>query len=161
MYRAAFYLVKEYVFSVPAFRRKVFQISILVDTMFLTKLLPELASNYTKLSRSSCASQENRILWWKAVVSWNILLLPHWPAWIVIISLRLSISSAIGYTEDLSSPGHCCKTIQGLITTSLKYTDYKFPYLQTRLAYPSLSIRAKATLGHASDVELDRFSFKR
>lgn len=39
------YLVEEDVFSVATLSRKVFQISILADAMFLAELLPELTTN--------------------------------------------------------------------------------------------------------------------
>lgn len=39
------YLIEEDVLSIPAFGRKVFQIAILADTMFLTQLLPKLTAD--------------------------------------------------------------------------------------------------------------------
>jgi hypothetical protein len=39
-------LVEENVLAIPAFGREILEIPILIDPMFLTQLLPELATNY-------------------------------------------------------------------------------------------------------------------
>jgi hypothetical protein len=72
-------LVEKDILSIAAFSREVLKIPILADTVFLTKLLPKLTANYEMLIQAGavgvmeCAS--------------NVLLLPHWPAWMVMISL--------------------------------------------------------------------------
>lgn len=72
------YLVEKHVLSVSTFCCEIFEISILTNSMLLTKLWPELGSNYASVNKS-CVRPDAR----------DILLLPHWPAWIVIISLTL------------------------------------------------------------------------
>jgi hypothetical protein len=88
-------LVEEDIFAVAAFGRIVLEVSVFVDTVLLAELLPELLADYTVLSAPSylgcklgrCAY----LVWsmWGMVKGYavDVPLLPHWPAWSVIISL--------------------------------------------------------------------------
>jgi hypothetical protein len=67
-------LVEEDVLAVAALGRKVLQVAILVDAVLEAELLPELAPDWVR----------QWLAWDKAE---GLLLLPHWPAWIVINSL--------------------------------------------------------------------------
>lgn len=40
------YLVEEHIFPIPTLSRKLFEVPILTNAVFLTKLLPELAPDY-------------------------------------------------------------------------------------------------------------------
>lgn len=76
-------LVEEDVFAVAAFGREVFEVAVLVDAVFETKLAPELGADWR--------------WWWcqlivacdRSVLCCHSPLLPHWPAWSVMISLWL------------------------------------------------------------------------
>jgi len=74
-------LIEEDVLPIPTLCREVFQIPILTDTMFLTELLPELATNFIcpLLSVHDVPTVDGD--------GEGVPLLPHWPAWMVIISL--------------------------------------------------------------------------
>lgn len=90
------YLIEKHVLSVSTFCCEVFEISILTDSMLLTKLRPELGSNYVSVNKSRIRLGAS-----------DILLLPHWPAWIVIISLTL-IQSHCSNSLLCLLPWHCC-----------------------------------------------------
>lgn len=51
--------------------------------MFQTKLLPELASNLTRVKLIASQALQS----FEIGYGYNSLLLPHWPAWMVMISL--------------------------------------------------------------------------
>lgn len=87
------YLVEKHVLSVTTFCGEIFEISILTDSMLLTKLRPELGSNYASVNK-------NRV----RPGACDILLLPHWPAWIVMISLT-SIQSQSSFFSTVSYLG--------------------------------------------------------
>ena len=79
------YLVEENIFPISTLSCKIFQISILAYSMLLTQLLPKLAPNYKniRLERSDLSRQQGSKRDWRCV-----LLFPHWPACMVIISLE-------------------------------------------------------------------------
>lgn len=76
-------LVVEDVFAVAALGRKFLEVTVLVDSMLLAELLPELASDCPNAS-----DLLTRLNITQAGSAKNSLLLPHCPAWMVIISLR-------------------------------------------------------------------------
>ena len=76
------HLVEEDVLAITTLGRKVFKISVLVDAMLLAELLPELASN--------CGNSRSVTLpcgRFGLQGGDEVPLFPHWPAWIVMISL--------------------------------------------------------------------------
>lgn len=96
-------LVVKHILAVPALGGKVLEVAILADSVLLAELLPELASNC--LPRQQCLGQLPRprqmprppavsargVADRRAVRETSYsLLLPHCPAWIVIISLCMS-----------------------------------------------------------------------
>lgn len=89
-------LIEEYVFPVTAFCREVFEVTILTDTVLLAELLPKLAPNclICQISMPSLRVVTIRM----RVGGWDqfrecVPLLPHWPACIVIISLRIALAT--------------------------------------------------------------------
>lgn len=84
-------LVEKHIFAIAALGREVFKVAILRNTVFLAQLLPELTANFVgnrsadELQLPACFEstrhsgvRKNR---------GDSLLLPHWPAWTVMISL--------------------------------------------------------------------------
>lgn len=102
-------LVEKDILAIAALGREVLQVSILADTMLQAQLLPELTTDYREspLARTIlgfhcimypavfqlgiCAIVVLGVLRSKSAEESNIPLLPHWPAWIVIISLRKAL----------------------------------------------------------------------
>jgi hypothetical protein len=75
-------LVEKDIFAVAAFGSKVFEVAVAIDAVFLAQLLPELRAHCTKcVSRVEAPNQAEREV--------TIPLLPHWPAWSVMISLHV------------------------------------------------------------------------
>lgn len=60
------YLVEKHVLSIPTFSCEIFEVSILTDSMLLTKLRPELGSDYASVNKSCFGPGVS-----------DILLLPH------------------------------------------------------------------------------------
>jgi hypothetical protein len=77
-------LVEEDIFAVTALGREVFEVAILVYTVLEAELLPELAADC-----SGGLGTRTLLLMWGLGV-FDEPLLPHWPAWSVIISLLRS-----------------------------------------------------------------------
>ena len=88
------YLVEKHILAITAFVGELFQISILTDAMFETKLLPELCANWGTISAIQVHYRVGEGMWWslqgqfrgvRKRVGWDcvagaIPLLPHWPA---------------------------------------------------------------------------------
>jgi hypothetical protein len=106
-------LVEEDIFAVAAFGRIVLEIAILVDAVLLTELLPELLPDCTVLSAPFCLRSDLRrrvcLMWGMAEgYAVNVPLLPHWPAWSVIISLwRHQYPCAIRIAPCLRTAASC------------------------------------------------------
>ena len=81
-------LVKEDILPVPAFCGEVFEIAILTDSMLQAQLLPELTTDCEHVSIDLPSNITTTCT--NASVLGDSLLLPHWPAWMVMISLLLS-----------------------------------------------------------------------
>lgn len=92
------YLIKENVLSVSTLCCKIFQVTILAYAMFLTQLLPKLTADFFDVSKQGVAR--------KAGNKAYILLLPHWPAWMVIISLMAVRRRPPSAQTDLGVPRH-------------------------------------------------------
>lgn len=88
-------LVEEDVLAIAAFSRKVLEVAILANSMFLAKLLPKLASNYISLVSRRTLSAWSKSIYGDWVRARDILLLPHWPAWTVMISLDSKVKNAV------------------------------------------------------------------
>lgn len=89
------YLVEEDVLAIPSLGRKVLEISILIDPVLLTQLLPELTAHYKKrvlVSQNALVPVVFYVAQMRGVLATvhrkSIPLLPHWPAWMVMISLH-------------------------------------------------------------------------
>lgn len=76
-------LVEEDIFAVAAFGREVFKVAVLIDAMLKAKLPPELRADW-RAYQYACDRSVGGIQ--------NPPLLPHWPAWSVMISLRPSVA---------------------------------------------------------------------
>lgn len=104
------YLIEEDILAIATFGREILQISVLVDSMLLAQLLPKLTTDLRKrdtVSESGSVISNSVFLRVHMIGSdefehitscgagrlievggVHIPLLPHWPAWIVMISLH-------------------------------------------------------------------------
>ena len=86
-------LVVEDILAVAALGRKVLQVPVLVDPMLLAELLPELTANCISVSALLVRARievRRRVNGNRGTGDYS-LLLPHWPAWIVMISLPAAL----------------------------------------------------------------------
>ena len=89
--RRGVYLVEEDVLPIPSLGGEVFEVAVLADSMFLTEMLPELTSDLeTRRERDDVPRARGRVRFSHDPGGSTIPLLPHWPAWIVMISLALA-----------------------------------------------------------------------
>ena len=92
--RSVPYLVEEDILPIPSLGGKIFEVAVLADSMFLTEMLPELTSDLeTRRERDDVPRARGRVCFSHIPGGSTIPLLPHWPAWIVMISLIWRVSS--------------------------------------------------------------------